>query len=192
MGKKIIIGIVVAVLSGGLVYGAVNRTQAKSEHVSGENTTRQYANQNEPRATANSSRGERAGESNRRGSGQNAAGQGAQNEAGAQSRQSEVVGAAQVTAWVAIQGTVLDVSEEAIVILTDQGDELIIEGMTLRFAQEAGFTTGVDHRVELTGFYENEEFEVGKMVDLTSGRAIDIREESGRPLWAGGRGRRGL
>jgi hypothetical protein len=192
MGKKIIVGIVVAALSGGLIYGAINRTQAKSEHVRGESATRQYANQNEPRATANSSRGERAGESNRRGSEQVATGHGVQNEGGLQSRQSEPVGAAQVTAWVSIQGTVLEVSEDAILILTEQGDELIIGGRTLRFVHEAGFTTGVGHRVELMGFYENDEFEVGKMVDLISGLAVDVREESGRPLWAGGRGRQGL
>jgi hypothetical protein len=193
MGNKIIVGIVVALLSGGLIYGAINRTQAKSEHTSGETATRQYANQNEPRATSNGSGAGRASDSNRRGSGQVSARQGARNEAVVQPREEkEMVGAAQVTERVVIQGKVQEVSEESILILTDQGDELIIEGMPLRFAQEAGFTTAVDKRVELTGFYENGEFEVAKIVDLFSGLAIDIREDTGRPLWAGERGRRGL
>ena len=43
--------------------------------------------------------------------------------------------------------------------------------------------------VSLTGFYEDGDFEVGQIDDQTTGQTVSLRDESGRPLWAG-RGRR--
>ena len=39
------------------------------------------------------------------------------------------------------------------------------------------------------GFYEVEEFEIGGFEDLTTQLLTMVREESGRPFWAGGSGR---
>ena len=192
MLKKIVVGVIVTLLSGGLIYGAINRTQAKSDQVSSEKPSRQYANRNERLASSTAEGGERSGQNIQRGFGQGADGQGSQVEKIVQPGGNKQVGAAEVSEWVSVFGTVLEVSEEAILIQTDQGDELMIEGMTLRYTQEQGFYTSVGNRIRLTGFYENEAFELGEIVDLSSGLVVAVREESGRPLWAGGRGRRGF
>jgi len=45
-------------------------------------------------------------------------------------------------------------------------------------------------QVTLTGFYEGDTFEAAQISNATSGEAVSIRDDAGRPLWAGG-GRRG-
>jgi hypothetical protein len=46
--------------------------------------------------------------------------------------------------------------------------------------------------VQLTGFYEEADFEIQALHNLASGQSLALREQNGRPLWAGGgRGRRG-
>jgi hypothetical protein len=73
----------------------------------------------------------------------------------------------------------------------DNGELVEMIGRPWTFAQEQGFTAEAGDRVTLVGFYENGEFEVGQLDNLTTGLSVTIREDSGRPLWAGG-GRRGL
>lgn len=192
MLKKIVVGLIVTLLSGGLIYGAINRTQAKSEQANNETPSRQYANRNEHQISSTDEGGERSGQNKQGGFGQNNEDQRSQVEETVQPRGNERVGDAEVSEWVSVFGTVLEVSKDAILVLTDQGDELVIEGMTLRYAQEQGFYTSNGNTVRLLGFYENGEFEIGEMEDLSSGLVVTVREESGRPLWAGGRGRRGL
>jgi hypothetical protein len=41
----------------------------------------------------------------------------------------------------------------------------------------------------LVGFYEGDDFEVGQIDNATNGQTVLVRDENGRPLWAG-RGRR--
>ena len=72
----------------------------------------------------------------------------------------------------------------------DNGELVEMEGRPWRFAQEQGFTAEVGDRVTLVGFYEGDEFEVGQIDNDSTGLSVAIREESGRPLWAG-QGRRG-
>jgi len=42
----------------------------------------------------------------------------------------------------------------------------------------------------LAGFFEGEEFEVGRIENLTAGQIVALRDPDGRPQWAE-RGRRG-
>jgi hypothetical protein len=44
----------------------------------------------------------------------------------------------------------------------------------------------VGDAVELEGFLENDEFEISYLANLTSGESLQIRDDSGRPLWSGG------
>ncbi|UCC65558.1 MAG: hypothetical protein JSV36_11145, partial [Anaerolineae bacterium] len=68
-----------------------------------------------------------------------------------------------------------------------------VENRAWWFAQEQGFWTQTGHQMTLVGFYEDDgpeqHFEVGRIDDNTSGQTVLVREENGRPLWAG-RGRR--
>ena len=189
MLKKIVIGTLVAAMSGALIYGAINRTQAKDNHVSSERSIRQNASRSEQPLGQS---GNQSGEDTRLGRNQNGGGQGTQNQSTAIGKAVEPVEAAQVKDWNSVLGTVQEVTEEALFVQLDGGEVLTIEGMTLRFALEQGFTTSEDHRILMTGFFENDEFVPGEIMDLSSGLSVVLREDRGRPLWAGGRGWSGL
>ena len=77
-----------------------------------------------------------------------------------------------------------------LVVQAANGQEIVVENRPWWFAQEQGFSAQTGDELTVVGFYENDEFEVGGLTNLTTGQAVSIREDSGRPLWAG-RGRRG-
>lgn len=99
-------------------------------------------------------------------------------------------GQAEVGAWVILEGSVTTVDGSALVVETTDGEELVMDGRTWSFAQDLGFWAQVGDKVTLRGFYDGEEFEVGGIANETQSLEVQIRDESGRPLWAGG-GRRG-
>jgi hypothetical protein len=99
-------------------------------------------------------------------------------------------GQAQVDEWLTLQGTVTSVDADTLVVQTDGGEQVTVNNRAWWFAQDQGFATQAGDRVTLTGFYEDGDFEVGQIDDLTTGQTVTLRDDSGRPSWAG-RGRRG-
>jgi hypothetical protein len=98
-------------------------------------------------------------------------------------------GLAEVDEWQTVQGSVSLADSTALMVETADGQEVIVDGRAWRFAQEQGFAATAGDQVTLTGFDEDGEFKVGLIEDNTTGWQISIRDENGRPLWAGG-GRR--
>jgi hypothetical protein len=68
---------------------------------------------------------------------------------------------------------------------TEDGDEIVIEGRALLFMQDSGFVTNVGNTLFITGFYEDDEYKVATIIDQTTGETIVVRDEGGRPGWAG-------
>ena len=99
-------------------------------------------------------------------------------------------GQAQLDGWLQFQGTVVSVDEDVLVVRASDGEQIKVENRAWWFAQEQGFSAQIEDQVTLTGFYEGEDFEVGRIDDATNGQTVLVRDENGRPLWAG-RGRRG-
>ena len=99
-------------------------------------------------------------------------------------------GQAEVDEWLELSGTVTSVNASLMSVAMDNGELVEMEGRPWSFAQEMGFSASVGDRVTLTGFYEDGEFEVGQLENLTDEQLVPIRDTNGRPLWAGG-GRRG-
>jgi hypothetical protein len=120
-------------------------------------------------------------------SGQTGYGGGATGSAGAPSGGT---GQAAADGWLTLLGSVVSVDENTLIVQTDDGQQIAVENRAWWFAREQGFDTDVGNRVRLVGFYEGDAFEVGQIDDTTVGKRVSIREEGGRPLWAG-RGRRG-
>lgn len=100
------------------------------------------------------------------------------------------LGQAAVDEWIKLEGTVSAVDDTTLTVTTAEGEVLTIENRAWTFAQEEGFSVQPGDNLRMTGFYEDGELEVGTIENLTAGTMIQLREESGRPLWAG-RGRRG-
>jgi hypothetical protein len=119
---------------------------------------------------------------------------------------SDGAGQAEVDGWLQLQGTVASVDGDALVLKATSGEEIVVEGRPWQFAQEQGCSAQAGDQMTLTGFYEEGEpstglgqssvypagqhFEVSRIENISSGQVILIRDEDGRPLWAG-RGRRG-
>ena len=107
-------------------------------------------------------------------------------------------GQANVEEWLTLQGTVVSVDADTLVMQTDSGEQVSVQNRAWWFAQEQGFSAQVGDQVTLVGFYESDDpstssrhlFEVSRVDDATNGRTVLMRDENGRPLWAG-RGRRG-
>jgi hypothetical protein len=93
-------------------------------------------------------------------------------------------------AWESRWGVVQSIDADQMTIRTSAGDIQVID-RPWSFAQQQGFQAKVGDQVSLNGFYEDDTFEVGGLVNVSTGQETQIREQSGRPLWAGGRGRQG-
>ncbi len=182
MTKKIGFGVLLAGLIGILMVGAIIRTVDKTGQVAearGSQSGQGYGRVADGAAEGcdEENSGAAQGQGYRAGQGQEPAGDGTG------------TGQAQVDEWLTLEGIVVSVDGDALVVQTDSGEQVVVENRPWWFAQEGGFSARVGDQVTLVGFYENDDLEVGQIRNVTSGQAVRIREESGRPLWAG-RGRR--
>ncbi len=96
---------------------------------------------------------------------------------------------ADVGQWITLSGKVISVDDSALVVVLGNGQIINVENRPWWFAREQGFAAATGDKISLTGFYEGDSFEVGQINNLSNEAMVQIREESGRPLWAGG-GRR--
>lgn len=87
--------------------------------------------------------------------------------------------------WLTLEGSVITMDSDELIVSLIDGSELLLDGRAWSFAQESGFTTSIGNSLQLNGFYDGDDFEVGSINDLSSGESILLRDESGRPLWAG-------
>jgi hypothetical protein len=187
MLKKILVGTFFVALIGSLIAGAVIRTSDRVNKIaeaydrqsrSGEGLAAQgngrWQNSNEDTVEANSSPGR----------GGNRA-----NDAELPDRELGT-GQAEVDEWITLEGTVSAVDDSTMSVTTMEGETVTVENRAWAFAQEEGFSVQSGDRVRLTGFYEDGDLEVGTIENLSTGTRVQLREENGRPLWAG-RGRRG-
>ena len=195
MIKKIFVGVLLAGVFGLLVFGAVNRTLAKTSENEYQTTGQSLAAGNnvgdgngvepirEIRST-NLNLSENIGQSGQR-AGTSGIGQARQNEEAPGDGTS--TGIAEVEEWLTITGTVASTDPDLWVVTLSDGSSLEIEGRALSFLTELGFTVSVNDNLSLEVFLEDGEYEIGQIENLTTDEVSIIREESGRPLWAGGR-----
>lgn len=202
MLKKIVLGTLLIGLIGILVAGAVIRTMDKTASVAEAQGYGRGQGNGEAGAYVTGGLGQGSGvsaQSNGRGGyGQS----GSRGGYGGQGREDapaiSSTGQANVEEWLTLKGTVVSVGADTLVMETDNGEQVSVENRAWWFAQEQGFSAQVGDQVTLVGFYEGEDpstgselrFEVGRIDDVTKGQIVLVRDENGRPLWAG-RGRRG-
>ena len=154
-----------------LVFGAVNRTQAiASEHGSvGDNQGVGRVQESTNNGQQNSDQGNRQGQ-----------GRATLEEVGvAQNENLE---------WFSLLGSVSLVAADTLTIATADGSSIDINGRTWSYAQEMGFNPQKGDNLQLMGFYETpDHMEISEVVNLTSGENVVLRDENGRPGWAGWR-----
>jgi len=170
MIKKMVVGLVLVGLVGVLVVGAINRTldrTGKTAERQGQGDAEQGNGRQNRQSASIAQTGDAPGQAGAAG-----------------------VGQAQVDGWVQLSGTISAVNADALTIQAVDGQQIIVEGRPWRFVQEQAFGLQIGGAVNLSGFYEGEEFEVGRIDSAAAGQTLWIRDENGRPLWAG-RGRQG-
>ncbi len=90
--------------------------------------------------------------------------------------------------WFTLEGQVLALDPTALMVSIAGQEDLEIAGRAWIFAQEAGFTLQPGNDLLLTGFFETDDhFEVSRIQNQSTGEALTLRDESGRPMWAGWR-----
>jgi hypothetical protein len=83
--------------------------------------------------------------------------------------------------WETVTGSVIHIDSE-VTIQTTGGEVLIGMGQSAFWED---FAMAVGDQISVDGFYEDGEFKAGTVENLTSGEAITLRDQTGRPVWSG-------
>lgn len=209
MLKKILLGTFFIGLIGVLIAGGVIRTLDRTER------TAEAASQGERNENAGQGRGQnakdgqvvasqgRGRETNQnelevagQGRGQNSAeanspsAQGGGNGNGGQGRGTEGnYSDAEPVAELTLEGTVVQSfsTGEELVIETAAGEQLQI-GTGPIASVDPNFALQLGETVQVKGYWEDEEFKATQLTRLQDGYTVELRNEFGRPAWAGNQG----
>jgi hypothetical protein len=91
------------------------------------------------------------------------------------------------TEWLTVGGEVIARVDDELTIQTADGQMVAHLGPEWYWETE-GIALSAGDRVQVIGFYEGDEFEVVGVENITTGESVTLRDDSGRPMWAG-RGR---
>jgi hypothetical protein len=167
MFKKIILWTLYAGLTGILIFGAVNRTSAKI----GEVVPRENADLVNYQSQGGQGRGQ----------GDNGSGQSLNGD----DHEDSALGENENHIWVSFTGAIFSFSTEEMQVVMDSGETINLADRAWRFALEQGFDPRSGDLVVLRGFFEEGVFEMAEINNLSTGQVVVIRDEFGRPLWAG-------
>lgn len=92
-------------------------------------------------------------------------------------------------AWTTLTGPVVTFEGDTLVVQTGEGSVAVHLGPEWYWEAE-GINIADGQQVEVTGFYEDDSFEATRVGNLDTGAVVTLRDETGRPMWAG-RGRQG-
>jgi len=203
---KVITGFVVVAISSGLIYGAVNRTMQRDVSVVDQliESPERY---NEGELYGDGNRNGQI-ELNEEGLDQDDPGEfnggsrlandeipgpgycaGSDNAPGYKGSDGAGTGlAVDASSWIEVTGTVTALETDLLQVKMTDGSLIELSRRAWWFALDQGFTAETGDQIKLTGFYEGDEFETAILNNLTKNIIVTIRDDNGRPLWAG-RGR---
>jgi len=187
MIKKIVLWTLFAAFVGLIVFGAINRTNAKLEDQSPEERQSSQSqgedgNRGQSGKEANESTTDHEGELLENLPTPSSTEETAITIASAESLEAFVGDSAHE--WVTLTGSVVSVTTKTLTLTLNDGQTLLIERRPWRFAQENGFTTAPGNQLEIIGFYEDGLFQAAQIHDLTADLLVRLRDETGHPLWA--------
>ncbi len=201
MLKKIVVGALIVVVIGAVGVGIIDAAQGRS--VAAQPVAAQANAPTQSAAAANGqgqsvgrgSGGQGQGQGQAQGQGQGQAqGRGQQgngNGAGGQGQtQNPNAGTPQanVTDWTTVTGTVNSFDGVGVSLTTAEGAPLWVQFGQSRYVTAQGVTFSAGDHLTVNGFEENGQFQAGTVVNETTGQTLNLRDNAGRPLWAGGSG----
>lgn len=204
MIKKILFGIVIAGITGVLIFGGVNRTMAQSskaeplansllqQREESRLNIREELLEQKNLGTGLGNGGVGLGKG-MEGTDPNATGNGNGHGAGDEDRvrlndgtpDGDGVPNAAVGEWIVIEGVVTAMDADTLQVTTSDGQVILVENRAWWYAQELGTDLKIGDAVSLVGFYEDADFQAGIITNLNSGQSVSLRNESGQPLWSG-------
>jgi hypothetical protein len=191
MLKKIVVGALVVVVMGAVGVGIIDAAQGRSVAVQTKANVSPQSVAAQSAIAANGQgqgvgrgggqgQGQAQGQGNRGGQGQGAGGQGQTQNPNAGTPQ------ANVTDWTTVTGTVNSFDGVGVSLTTTDGAPLWVQFGQSRYVAAQGVTFNAGDHVTVSGFEENGQFQAGTVVNDTTGQTLNLRDTTGRPLWAGG------
>lgn len=195
-----IIGLLAAALIGGSAYVVLRPSEAQAQQEKGGRgqSQREYASKAGGRrgyGTENTP-GQGTGGGNGKGNDAatapgNGAGRGSgQGAVGGKGNSGESKGSGEgypATEWLTVNGEVIALVDDELTIQSADGEMVVHLGPEWYWEAE-GIALSAGDQVQITGFYEGDEFGVARVENTTTGQSVTLRDDSGRPMWAG-RGR---
>ena len=177
MVRKIVLGTLFIGLIGVLVTGAVIRTMDRTERVAEAQDDHGYGRSN----------GE-VSEYEASGLDQGHGGYGSQGETGRSvaERQYANYDGSPPEEWLVHEGTVVLAPEDGVDLVIEMSDgKKLTVGTGPNYMASQGFTFQAGEPVQVLGYWEDHEFKAAQVTRLADGRTITLRNELGRPAWAG-------
>jgi hypothetical protein len=192
MLKKILsyglIGMLAIALLAGTAYVVLrpSRAQVWQEHRDAGVTASGQGYRGGQSVTVNAERGVTGGRG-----GQNGPGGGTDaTDQGRQGRPTQSSGAALGTEkavsadeWETVRG-IATLTDHEVTVQTTDGEVIVGLGQA-QYREEVGFTIDTGDEIVVNGFDEDGEFKACTVDNLTTGTSIVLRDEGGRPMWAG-------
>lgn len=188
MLKKIILWTLFAGFTGLLVFGAINRTTAKIENDDGSQVNQTVERENKG-SLENGSKGNDYGQHETTPSQPHQTGENdfsAKSEIDKTSNHGNEERKTTKHEWEIIEGAISKITAQEMLVKADTGQQTLVARRPWRFALEQGFTAQMGDQIKLDGFYEEEEYKVALITNLTTGQTVHLRDETGHPLWASG------
>ncbi|MEJ2605193.1 MAG: hypothetical protein P8Z41_00810 [Anaerolineales bacterium] len=188
MLKKIVLGSLLLGLCGILVVGAIQRTTSRIERGARSNSDEAQGRQTE---TAGISGQRNAGNQAGRNQATETDAQPGQGRRGSRAGSGNAAEDTEPQQVLQVFAEVVAVDGDALAVETTDGDALVIDGRSWRFASDMGFQAQAGDRIAMSGFYEDGEWKTTEIENLSNGTSLILRADSGRPMWAG-QGQQGL
>ena len=177
MFRKVALGTLLAGLLGVLVAGAIIRTADKTENVTearGLSQGRGAVGNAMEQTDLNS-------EVNTQSNGRGRYGQGG----GHIARQGPEYEAAP-EAWRLYEGVVTQAPAAGVdLVIKTAGGEGIMVGTGTGYMEDQGFALQAGEAVQVQGYWEEDELKAASVTRLRDGETINLRDNGGRPVWAG-------
>jgi hypothetical protein len=87
---------------------------------------------------------------------------------------------------VELSGAVVSLDGSDLILQTAQAEQVMASLGKPGYWETLGVTLQSGDAVQLGGFWEGDEFEVSTLTLIATGQTVVLRDESGRPMWAGG------
>ena len=85
-----------------------------------------------------------------------------------------------------LSGAVVSLDGSELVLQTAQAEQVTAGLGKPSYWETLGVTLRPGDAVQLGGFWEGDEFEVSTLTLSATGQTVVLRDDSGRPMWAGG------